>query len=827
MATQKKTTRAKSKSKAKSKQQSSSFAYTGELIALVITVFLVIGMFSLGSVGQKIAETYQYLFGMFYLLFMAFTILVTWLIARHKHKIQLTKFSWGVVAVFIALFFAVGLQYSTNATNDFMSAYRAYTAGQGSIWRLGPGFLMVQLETFLFQTVTHFGVIIIVGALLALAYYLIFDQSLAEHVEIGAKKAGTRVKEYYDDYKVERDEYRAQVVQQQEKKRPSQVFQKIDNIAKKQKINEMQSFDDEITPKQEESFFEKTLDLLPFLRKTQYRDFPEIDEHVENQAAEQEVKANIFNYEPEHIEIETEPSVGTVEAMNLVAPPVEEIQAPPIGELGVPNKADDARYVGNFQSTPTFEKSEYQDEKYKLPSHSMLKFPPKSSGGNRKAQARENVARLEQTFRNFNLKVSVSDVNIGPTVTQYEVVPEPGVKVSRIVNLSDDLALALAAKQIRIEAPIPGKSAIGIEVPNLDTQMVSLRELLEEAPIDDRKLLVGLGRDVSGQIITAELNKMPHVLVAGSTGSGKSVCINTMITSVLMRAKPSEVKFLLIDPKKVELTLFDALPHLLAPVVTDPKKAAVALKKVVVEMEERYDLFAENGVKNIEGYNQKITSGAIQNEKMPFIVVVIDELADLMLVASREVEDSIMRLAQMARAAGIHMIIATQRPSVDVITGVIKSNIPSRIAFGVSSQIDSRTILDMGGAEKLLGKGDMLYFPTGQPMPLRVQGAYLGEDEIQKVVAFIKKQATTQYRDDLVNIEVPNSDESSGNSFDDNDPLFEEAIAFVRETQKASASLLQRRFRVGYNRAARMIDDMEAQGIISASDGSKPREVIG
>ncbi|MGL4673707.1 MAG: DNA translocase FtsK, partial [Wohlfahrtiimonas sp.] len=442
--------------------------------------------------------------------------------------------------------------------------------------------------------------------------------------------------------------------------------------------------------------------------------------------------------------------------------------------------------------------------------------------------AAQNVERLEQTFKNFNLKVSVSDVNIGPTVTQYEVVPEPGVKVSKIVNLSDDLALALAAKQIRIEAPIPGKSAIGIEVPNLESQMVSLRELLEDAPIDDRKLLVGLGRDVSGQIITAELNKMPHVLVAGATGSGKSVCINTMITSVLMRAKPSEVKFLLIDPKKVELTLFDELPHLLAPVVTDPKKAAVALKKVVVEMEERYNLFADNGVKNIEGYNQKVSNGNISGEKMPFIIVVIDELADLMLVASREVEDSIMRLAQMARASGIHMIIATQRPSVDVITGVIKSNIPSRIAFGVSSQIDSRTILDMGGAEKLLGKGDMLYFPTGQPMPLRVQGAYLGEDEIQKIVTFIKKQASTQYREDLLYIDVSQSDDiNNGNNANEDDPLFEEAIAFVRDTNKASASLLQRRFRVGYNRAARMIDDMESRGIISPSDGSKPREVIG
>lgn len=790
-------------------------AFVGEIIALILTIVLIIGMFSLGFFGQQIAYLYQFLFGMFYLFFMILTIVLTWLIVRQKKKIKLTKVAWGIILIFVALFFASGLQYSTNASQDFLKFYNEYRNGNGSVFNLGPGYILVQLETFLFQTVTHIGVIVIVIGLLSLAYYCIFDRSVADHIEKGAKKAGTRVKEYYDDYKVERQIKQEQVVVSKKRDRP--IFQKIDNIAKKKKINDMQTFDDQESRKQQsDNFLERTLDLLPFLRKVQYKDFPEIDEVDENITKTTEVKANIFNYEPEH---SVEPE--------LIDMPVF-TQSPLVGENSVHQEVIDTRYVGNLKSTPTFEKSEYNEEQYQLPRNTMLKFPPKSNGGNRKTLAAQNVERLEQTFKNFNLKVSVSDVNIGPTVTQYEVVPEPGVKVSKIVNLSDDLALALAAKQIRIEAPIPGKSAIGIEVPNLESQMVSLRELLEDAPIDDRKLLVGLGRDVSGQIITAELNKMPHVLVAGATGSGKSVCINTMITSVLMRAKPSEVKFLLIDPKKVELTLFDELPHLLAPVVTDPKKAAVALKKVVVEMEERYNLFADNGVKNIEGYNQKVSNGNISGEKMPFIVVVIDELADLMLVASREVEDSIMRLAQMARASGIHMIIATQRPSVDVITGVIKSNIPSRIAFGVSSQIDSRTILDMGGAEKLLGKGDMLYFPTGQPMPLRVQGAYLGEDEIQKIVTFIKKQASTQYREDLLYIDVSQSDDiNNGNNANEDDPLFEEAIAFVRDTNKASASLLQRRFRVGYNRAARMIDDMESRGIISPSDGSKPREVIG
>ncbi|WP_242003472.1 FtsK/SpoIIIE family DNA translocase [Culicoidibacter larvae] len=471
--------------------------------------------------------------------------------------------------------------------------------------------------------------------------------------------------------------------------------------------------------------------------------------------------------------------------------------------------------------------SELQSEQvnmdlYTLPPIQYLKNVPKAKGNTAHSAARNNAERLHQTFESFGIKARVTNINIGPAVTQYEITLEPGVKVSRIAGLSDDIALALAAKGIRIEAPIPGKSAVGIEVPNESIQMVGLREVLEPSIHDlEQKLLVGLGRDIAGDVIMTALNKAPHLLVAGATGSGKSVCINGIITSILMRTKPSEVKFLMIDPKKVELNVYNDIPHLLAPVVTDPKKAAVALRKIVVEMEERYEKFAREGVRNLEGFNElQVEEG---NVPLPYIVVIIDELADLMVVAAKDVEDAIMRLAQMARAAGIHMIVATQRPSVDVITGVIKSNIPSRIAFAVSSQIDSRTILDMGGAEKLVGRGDMLYLPMGESKPIRVQGAYVSEPEIEKVVNFVKKQQAANFDEALTHLEVQESD---NNAFDEVDKDFDDVVQFVIETQKASASLLQRRFRFGYNRAARIVDQMEERGIVGPSEGSKPRQVF-
>ncbi|MFC4557180.1 DNA translocase FtsK [Virgibacillus kekensis] len=469
--------------------------------------------------------------------------------------------------------------------------------------------------------------------------------------------------------------------------------------------------------------------------------------------------------------------------------------------------------------------TEPENYEYELPPVSLLAEPSQNSQQQEKSQIQATVRKLERTFNSFGVKAKVTKVHVGPAVTKYEVYPEAGVKVSKIVNLHDDLALALAAKDIRIEAPIPGKSAVGIEVPNKEVAMVSLREVLDNTlSRQTSKLLFALGRDISGEAVVSELNKMPHLLIAGATGSGKSVCVNGIITTILMRTKPHEVKMMMIDPKKVELNVYNGIPHLLAPVVTDPKKASRALKKVVSEMERRYELFSDTGTRNIEGYNEYIRrynqTSEDKQPNLPYIVVLVDELADLMMVASNDVEDAITRLAQMARAAGIHLIIATQRPSVDVITGVIKANIPSRIAFSVSSQTDSRTILDSGGAEKLLGRGDMLFMPVGSSKPTRVQGAFLSDEEVERIVDHCIEQQKASYQEEMI------PEETSEVTQEVDDELFDDAVQMITEMQSASVSMLQRRFRIGYTRAARLIDAMEDRGIVGPYEGSKPRTVL-
>ena len=474
---------------------------------------------------------------------------------------------------------------------------------------------------------------------------------------------------------------------------------------------------------------------------------------------------------------------------------------------------------------------------YHFPSLSLLSKPLKGKSNENQIGVKENITILEQVLRDFGIEGKVVGVNIGPSVTQYELEIKAGTKMTKLLGLNREIALALAAKDVRIQAPIPGKRTVGIEIPNKVISMVTVREILEMIPENMRssKLLVTLGKDIMGKPIFAEINKTPHLLVAGATGSGKSVCINSFIISILMRTKPEEVKLVLVDPKKVELSMYNGVPHLLAPVVTDPRKANIALKKIVVEMERRYDEFEKTGTKNIAGYNtyienqNKLLPEDQQLRKLPFIVVIIDELADLMLVAAKEVEDSIMRITQMARAAGIHLIVATQRPSTDVITGVVKANIPSRISFAVSSQIDSRTILDMAGAEKLLGKGDMLFLPMGESTPIRVQGTFISEEEIKAVVDHVIKEQIAHYDETLLmdDEEMNSTSMVDGPESDANEePLYNEIVKFVVEQQKASASLLQRRFRLGYNRAARVIDLLEERGIIGPNNGSKPREVL-
>ena len=475
---------------------------------------------------------------------------------------------------------------------------------------------------------------------------------------------------------------------------------------------------------------------------------------------------------------------------------------------------------------------------YKLPPISLLAKPVKSKNMESKETINHNVETLQQVLKDFGVEGHVVAINPGPTVTQYEVEIKSGTKVSKVASLNKEIALALAARDVRIEAPIPGKSTIGVEIPNKVKSAVTVREILETVPssYNDSKLLVTLGKNIMGKPVYCEINKTPHLLVAGSTGSGKSVCINSIIVSMLMRSKPDEVKLVLVDPKKVELSMYNGVPHLMAPVVTDARKANIALKKIVVEMERRYDLFSDSKTKNIAGYNayiDKENESRSEDDKLrhlPFIVVIIDELADLMLVAAKEVEDSIMRITQMARAAGIHLIVATQRPSADVITGVIKANIPSRIAFAVASNIDSRTILDSSGAEKLLGKGDMLFLPQGENTPLRIQGTFLSDEEIKSVVDHTIKQQIARYDETLTmddeEMKATSSIEPSDSRDATEEPLYNEIVEFVVTQGKASASLLQRRFRLGYNRAARCIDLLEERGIIGPNNGSKPREVL-
>ena len=468
---------------------------------------------------------------------------------------------------------------------------------------------------------------------------------------------------------------------------------------------------------------------------------------------------------------------------------------------------------------------------YKLPTINLFAPDKPKNQSKEKRIVRENIKILEETFASFGIKVTVERAEIGPSVTKYEVKPAVGVRVNRISNLADDLALALAAKDVRIEAPIPGKSLVGIEVPNSEIATVTFRELWEQSKTDASKLLeIPLGKAVNGSVRSFDLAKMPHLLVAGSTGSGKSVAVNGIIASILMKARPDEVKFMMVDPKMVELSVYNDIPHLLIPVVTNPRKASRALQKVVDEMENRYELFSKVGARNIAGYNAKVAEYNAQSEykqvPLPLIVVIVDELADLMMVASKEVEDAIIRLGQKARAAGIHMILATQRPSVDVISGLIKANVPSRIAFAVSSGTDSRTILDENGAEKLLGRGDMLFKPIDENHPVRLQGSFISDEDVERIVAFVKNQAEADYDDSFDPGEVSESDMESGGGDDGGDPLFEEAKALVIETQKASASMIQRRLSVGFNRATRLMEELEAAGVIGPAEGTKPRKVL-
>ena len=549
---------------------------------------------------------------------------------------------------------------------------------------------------------------------------------------------------------------------------------------------------------------------------------------------EKAAQAAMQAIEVEQEEAEVDPETGEIlddEDLSDIAVDFDEADYEELGEYDPHEPLDFGREEETEEVDVEVDFTAKESLDYKLPTINLFAPDKPKNQSKEKRIVRDNIKILEETFASFGIKAAVERAEIGPSVTKYEVKPAVGVRVNRISNLADDLALALAAKDVRIEAPIPGKSLVGIEVPNSEVATVTFRELWDQSKTDASKLLeIPLGKAVNGSVRSFDLAKMPHLLVAGSTGSGKSVAVNGIIASILMKARPDEVKFMMVDPKMVELSVYNDIPHLLIPVVTNPRKASRALQKVVDEMENRYELFSKVGARNIAGYNAKVAEYNAQSEykqvPLPLIVVIVDELADLMMVASKEVEDAIIRLGQKARAAGIHMILATQRPSVDVISGLIKANVPSRIAFAVSSGTDSRTILDENGAEKLLGRGDMLFKPIDENHPVRLQGSFISDEDVERIVAFVKNQAEADYDDSFDPGEVSESDMESGGGDDEGDPLFEEAKALVIETQKASASMIQRRLSVGFNRATRLMEELEAAGVIGPAEGTKPRKVL-
>ncbi|MGM0897521.1 MAG: DNA translocase FtsK [Bacillota bacterium] len=777
--------RTKPKAKKKKRQPLPMVAY--EVIGLIMIGIAILMVFRLGLIGRMFNNIAEYMLG--YLAFLAPIALIAAalhiMVKRGLPKVS-PKIAAGSVfllsgALLIShLVWAAGSILPITSAN-VLSETSKMTQMTGNIWgdyqATGGGLVGALLYSMLHLLFATAGTWVIAFILLSIGAIILTGKTAAPFIAERLPVIGDAIRSLIERIKPEKKQANKQP---RKKNAPEKVLE----------MNDQLEYDDAL---------EETETTLVFNQET--------EREQENEAEKEPIiSAFTENVKPKRQAAnEEKPKSGVTEEGRQVDPETGEILKEPVMSM----------------------KEEAENEDYALPPIDLLTLPPHSDQSGEYSGIQKNAKKLEKTFQSFGVRAKVTQVHLGPAVTKYEVLPDVGVKVSKIVSLHDDLALALAARDIRIEAPIPGKSAIGIEVPNTEVAVVSLREVLEseENNKPDSKLLFGLGRDVTGQAVMTELNKMPHLLVAGSTGSGKSVCINGIITSIIMRAKPHEVKMMMIDPKMVELNVYNGIPHLLAPVVTDPRKAAQALKKIVSEMERRYELFSHTGTRNIEGYNDYVQTFNEENEekhpKLPFIVVIVDELADLMMVASNEVEDAITRLAQMARAAGIHLIIATQRPSVNVITGVIKANIPSRIAFAVSSAIDSRTILDMGGAEKLLGRGDMLFLGAGQSKPVRVQGAFLSDTEVEKIVDFAIEQQKAQYQEDMIpsDVEEVSLDQET-------DELYDEAVQLVTEMQTASVSMLQRRFRVGYSRAARLIDQMEQRGVVGPYEGSKPRHVL-
>ncbi|WP_086427912.1 DNA translocase FtsK [Staphylococcus cornubiensis] len=749
------------------------------ILAIVMVVVIMLGVFQLGLVGIAIDSFFNYLFGLTRYLTYFLLLLAIGFIA-YNGKLPKTRRLTGSIVLQVALLFVAQLYFMATggmrAKREPVLSYVFQSYDAAEHMQFGGGLFGFYLIHLLLPLISLVGVVILTLVLLVSSGILLLKKRHRDVAKIWLEQFKQSTASSYEKVKAHQSERR---LTRKEKKEQKRIEREQQRAAEPKDVS----------------------------------DFPEVN--IEQDEPSDYPSIPIFSHKT--VDAETDSSAPQKQ-------PVETAKSYTQASHTTASRTNDDLDTGSSEGSIA-EAGAAENHQYEIPPLTLLN-EPKRQQTTSKAEVQRKGKLLETTLKNFGVDAKVTQIKIGPAVTQYEVQPAQGVKVSRIVNLHNDIALALAAKDIRIEAPIPGKSAVGIEVPNQKVALVTLKEVLDEKFPAKNKLEVALGRDISGEPITAELNKMPHLLVAGSTGSGKSVCINGIITSILLNAKPHEVKLMMIDPKMVELNVYNGIPHLLTPVVTNPHKAAQALEKVVSEMERRYDLFQHSGTRNIEGYNDFITRKNKELEEkealLPYIVVIVDELADLMMVAGKDVETAITRITQMARAAGIHLIIATQRPSVDVITGLIKNNIPSRIAFAVSSQTDSRTIIDSGGAEKLLGKGDMLFIKNGGSTRTRVQGAFLSDNEVQKIVDYVVAQQKANYVKEM----EPDAVTEGSSESESDDPLYKEAYLFVIEQQKASTSLLQRQFRIGYNRASRIMDDLERNQVIGPQKGSKPRQIL-
>ena len=766
------------KRKRKSTKKKTESTMSIEIVMAILILIQFLAIFKLGFLGRFFANSIRFFVGDLFIYAGILGILAS-VGVLFRGRIQSIPKKWIGVAtsLIIAIFlwvevasFSSYVQEGGQLFKEMMARYAIDFKANAIEQNLGSGMIGALFYTITYFLVSQWGTYLTIFVLFMIAIFVAFEIHLKDVFEV-LRNWTAQIQHQLEENKVEKDSRVRETKPEVIETKPKEVKEKKASL-----IDKMKNFvfDEE----EEEDEFEEI--------------YPEVT---------------------------TSPVTKTVAEEEFVQPKREEPTSfnPFIEPTEVEEDTEDLEdFVINGGT---------DDSDYQLPPLTLLNPIPPSDQSDEKMIVEKNLKILERTFESFGVEAKVMpNPLVGPAVTKFEIKPAIGVKVSKIVNLSDDIALALAAKDIRIEAPIPGKPFVGIEVPNSKTSFVAFSDVIQAALQSPKPLDVPLGRDISGNVRLCDISKMPHLLIAGSTGSGKSVCINGIITSILMKTKPHEVKLMMIDPKMVELNGYNGIPHLLTPVVTNPRKAAQALKKVVTEMEKRYEMFAAMGMKNIDGYNAHVASynaeTGEENPLLPYIVVIVDELADLMMVASNEVEDAIIRLAQMARAAGIHMILATQRPSVDVITGIIKANVPSRIAFAVSSGTDSRTIIDSSGAEKLLGRGDMLYIPMGENKPIRVQGAYLTDEEVERIVEFVKTQQEVEYDETMMLPETP-----EGSSDDPEDDLFYEVLEMIRELETISTSYIQRRFKIGFNRAARLIEELEARGYVGPSEGSKPRKV--